>query len=420
MLKRLGHDVHILEQHPSSVRQGQAAGISTGPYVKAFLEEHDHCSEPSFVMSNDFVVRNRVLDVKLSRPYPLPMTNWDTLYYRLRANFDGLSSDFVQSLPSAGSDEGEAFYDVGKRVVDLLDMPEDQKVEVKYESMSDAKSGSLVADLVLGADGANSKVRNIFLPHIKRRYADFVTWRGTVPEKLLSPETVELFEAKSNLYYLEKSYMIMYALRASLSSHPGLADQFRYIIPGDNGSVTPGDRLVNVAWYERHPTSSKSFSEIMTDTDGVRHYYTLPVGKIKPEVWERQRKIAEDKMAPPIREVILNIKRPFITAISDYESPQAAFLGGKVLLVGDALSLFRTHTAQSTSQAAKQCILLQKVMRKEMRFQEWEKEVLQFAHSTRLMSPIIGSFYMSNYPACLYWVLRYILAFLASKLGLIL
>jgi hypothetical protein len=44
-------------------------------------------------------------------------------------------------------------------------------------------------------------------------------------------------------------------------------------------------------------------------------------------------------------------------------------MGGKVMLVGDAVAGFRPHTAASTSQAAYHATLLDRVMRKEM---EWE------------------------------------------------
>ena len=30
IMKRLGHNVHIFEQHPLSSREGEAAGVSTG------------------------------------------------------------------------------------------------------------------------------------------------------------------------------------------------------------------------------------------------------------------------------------------------------------------------------------------------------------------------------------------------------
>lgn len=53
MVKRLGHDVHLLEQTLSSTRTDHAAGIGTGPQGSQFLKEHDLCpARYSFKESN--------------------------------------------------------------------------------------------------------------------------------------------------------------------------------------------------------------------------------------------------------------------------------------------------------------------------------------------------------------------------------
>jgi 2-polyprenyl-6-methoxyphenol hydroxylase-like FAD-dependent oxidoreductase len=43
------------------------------------------------------------------------------------------------------------------------------------------------ADLLIGADGAWSAVRQQVLPDIHPTYAGYVAWRGLMPEKALSP-----------------------------------------------------------------------------------------------------------------------------------------------------------------------------------------------------------------------------------------
>jgi hypothetical protein len=47
-----------------------------------------------------------------------------------------------------------------------------------------------------------------------------------------------------------------------------------YTISGENGSIEPGDRLMNVVWY-CHVTQSH-LADIMTDTSGHRHNFTPP------------------------------------------------------------------------------------------------------------------------------------------------
>ena len=71
------------------------------------------------------------------------------------------------------------------------------------------------------------------------------------------------------------------------------------------------------------------------------------------------------------------ITDPFVTAISDFQAPQASFSANKFLLVGDTLALFRPHIAQSINQAAIDCMLLEKVLKGKIDFSEWEKQVTQ-------------------------------------------
>ena len=129
----------------------------------------------------------------------------------------------------------------------------------------------------------------------------------------------------------------------------------------------------------------------MTDVDGHRHRSTVPPGKMRPEVWAKQQAHGRSVLAAPVKELVDKITSPFVTAISDFQAPQASFFDGRLLLVGDALSLFRPHIAQSTNQAATDCMFLRKVLQGEMNFPEWEKEVMQYAHLTRMRSNLVGT-----------------------------
>ena len=111
--------------------------------------------------------------------------------------------------------------------------------------------------------------------------------------------------------------------------------------------------------------------------------------------------------------------QPFVTVISDYQAPQASFFGDHLLLVGDALALFQPHIAQSTNQAATDCMLLEKVPKGEMDFPEWEKQVMQYAHITRMRSNVVGTQNLSGYLVWLYHDIRYRVAVAAQRWGLI-
>ena len=86
----------------------------------------------------------------------------------------------------------------------------------------------------------------------------------------------------------------------------------------------------------------------MTDTDGHRHRTTLPKGKMRPEVWERQLNHIRRIFPPLLVELPEKIKEPFVSIISDISSKRAAFFNGRLLLVGDALAQLRPHIGQGT------------------------------------------------------------------------
>ena len=183
-----------------------------------------------------------------------------------------------------------------------------------------------------------------------------------------------------------------------------------YIIPGEDGSLVPGERLLNFIWYCNCPSGSEEFQDAMTDTDGHMHRNTLPSGKMRSDVWARQRAYGNEVLPAPFAELINGITRPFITAISDISSPQASFFDGKILLVGDALTLLRPHMARATNQAGLHCLLLEEHLKGKMSIKEWEKKVLQHARVNKFLSIAFANFYLSGLLTFLVSVFRYILA----------
>ena len=194
----------------------------------------------------------------------------------------------------------------------------------------------------------------------------------------------------------------------------------RYLVPGEDGSLQPGERQANFVWYYNCPDNSQEFTDIMTDIDGHRHRSTVPPGKIRPEVWAKQQAHGRRVLAAPVKELVDKITSLFVTAISDSQAPRASFFANKLLLVGDALALFRPHIAQSTNQAATHCMLLEKTLIGEMDFSEWEKQVMHYAHLTRLRSNVVGSQNLSGFLTWLYHEIRYRIAVVAQRWGFLL
>lgn len=207
VIKRLGHNVHILEQNLSSLRDGQAAGISAGPQVQEFLRDNDLSKQPYSVFTPALQFLDNEMNVKEVRKIPFQMTGWNVLYYRLRANFDGFGSVYCPEPPGRVEGEGKAVYDLGKRVTDISYT--DGLVTVDFDDLSNGGGRSIHADLVIAADGSNSSVRQLLQPGLKRPYAGYFAWRGTVAEKDVSEETKKAFDQKTTFFLMDKSYIVL-------------------------------------------------------------------------------------------------------------------------------------------------------------------------------------------------------------------
>ena len=98
-----------------------------------------------------------------------------------------------------------------------------------------------------------------------------------------------------------------------------------------------------------------------------------------PAAWEKQRKIARERLPPQFAEIVCAAKRPFVQAVTDVISPEHEFMGGKVVLIGDALAGFRPHTVASTSQAAFDAMVYADYIGGKITREYWKMETLGYA-----------------------------------------
>lgn len=129
------------------------------------------------------------------------MTSWDLLYNILRANFDGrFEEGYCQSVVSGTCDE-KAEYLYGHTVTGIKKL-DTSRIEISFKNR-DSEEETIEADYVIAADGASSTVRQLLLPDVKRTYAGYVAWRGTVPEGKVPTNTLRTFKNKFIFYHSE-------------------------------------------------------------------------------------------------------------------------------------------------------------------------------------------------------------------------
>lgn len=203
--KRRGNNVIILEQD-SGERHSHHAGIGFGANAQEFLRKYDLTGlTPAFTSHSRcwaYYTRPNVMNTKES----IQLTSWGLFNRILRANSDGLASTACPNPPPVADDDGPAVYPTGKRVTALQCTKE--AITVNYVDAHSAQEEVIEADLVIRADGVNSTVRQLMNVPVTKRYAGYVAWRGTIPEKFVSKETVEYLSDHVSLQFSKRTYLL--------------------------------------------------------------------------------------------------------------------------------------------------------------------------------------------------------------------
>jgi 2-polyprenyl-6-methoxyphenol hydroxylase-like FAD-dependent oxidoreductase len=194
-----------------------------------------------------------------------------------------------------------------------------------------ADGHAIRGDVLIGADGLRSTVRQQCLPDTAPLYAGYVAWRALLPERAI-PAAIhaELFMAMT------------------FCLPPG-EQCLGYPVAGSNNELREGERRFNVVWY-RPADELNELPQLLTDASGITHSISIPPPLIRSEHIKVMRVAAERLLAPQFRTIVRLIDQPILQPIYDLESPHLAF--GRVAMIGDAAYVARPHVAAGVSKAA--------------------------------------------------------------------
>lgn len=239
------------------------------------------------------------------QPFPFRAYNWGTLWHELKRRIPQEAVYRSRAAVSAVEPDGEGV------TVQLADGQRER------------------FDVVIGADGYRSVVREAMFPGLKPRYSGYFGWRGATPgvPGVWSPED----EARTVVF-------------------PG-GHCMLYRIPDPAG----GQRL-NWVLYTRPPEQVELEFDARVPT-------SLPPGQLTEEVTTRLRELVAEHFPPYWAECVLRTppQETFVQLIYDLEVPRYGV--DRMLLVGDAATVARPHLGGGSVKALQDAAALESAWR---------------------------------------------------------
>jgi 2-polyprenyl-6-methoxyphenol hydroxylase-like FAD-dependent oxidoreductase len=311
-LVRRGFQVMVYERVNDALA-GRGAGIVAQPELKASLRalgleaDHDLGIE---VMTRVMFARDGRITHRLETVQT--MTAWDRVFHLLKA-----------ALPADRYISGMELRGV------------EQDADGVTAHFADGTSAH--GDVLVGADGIRSTVRQQFLPEISPLYAGYTAWRGLIAEAAFPP-------ALHRELYQDFSFCL-----------PANEQMLGYPVAGPGNDLRPGHRRYNFVWY-RPASEEQELPRLLTDDTGRTHALSIPPPLIARDTIAAMRADATRVLAPQFNQMVGLCEQPFLQPIYDLEVPRMAF--GRVALLGDAAFVARPHVGAGVAKAAEDALVL--------------------------------------------------------------
>ncbi len=317
LLRDVGWDAVVFERNAVKLT-GRGAGISTQVQFIDILRRINIPFDDSMGIQVDTLIcLDRNGNIVRKEPTARTMSAWSRLY-----------GTMLDRLPAEKYRLGMQFERVERN---------DDGVTAIFSNGSRVQG-----DILVGADGIRSSVREELLPQLQPNYAGYVAWRAMIEESAV-PEMsrAEIFGRYT--FCLPEGELFL-----------------GYPVPGRNNETSVGHRAYNIVWY-RPIDPATALVDLCTDVTGRYHDTAIPPPLIRPQVIADIKATARMLVAPQVAEIFEHSVQPFFQPIYDLESPQIVFK--RVVLLGDAAFVARPHVGAGVTKAALDALSLADALR---------------------------------------------------------
>ncbi len=299
-----GHDVTVFERSATPLEE-RGAGIGFLPMTSRYLRERAGVDLSTVAVPTAWIrTLRRDGSVAHEARHDYVFSSWNTVYRSMLGCFAAdrylLGHELVAIAPT---------------------VPE----------LTFANGVRVSPQLAVCADGVGSTARAALVPGAAPQYAGYVAWRGVVPETELSRRTRAALDDAITYYVFANSHVLVYP------------------IPGRDGAVEPGGRLVNFVWY-RNYRHGDDVGDLLVDRDGTQREVSVPPGAVRDEHVAEARAVAAARLPACVAEVVLAVDELFVQVVHDVEVDR--MVDGRAALIGDAAFAVRPHAAAGTAKAA--------------------------------------------------------------------
>jgi 2-polyprenyl-6-methoxyphenol hydroxylase-like FAD-dependent oxidoreductase len=310
-LARRGWQVEIFERVAEPLA-GRGAGIVAQPELKAVLRTLGLEADRDLgIEVPDRVMFARNGQITHRVPLAQTMTAWDRVFFLLKSAFP------------------DARYHRGREL---------SRIEQSGAVVAHFADGtSAQGDVLIGADGIRSTVRQHYLPDLVPLYAGYTAWRGLVNEADFPPALHRELYGVFGFCLPESEQMLGYP------------------VAGADNDLTPGRRRYNFVWY-RPASEEDELPRLLTDETGRTHALSIPPPLIARAVIAEMRDASARVLAPQFSDMVALCPQPFLQPIYDLEVPRMAF--GRVVVLGDAAFVARPHIGAGVAKAADDVVAL--------------------------------------------------------------